>query len=143
MTDRVSVVADYIYDLLIANKATLTLNDVFYGDQEKIAKSRSVAVESGPLTRTLAGAGTSGRTLNELTVYVIVYVSGIRDNQTVRKEADELAESIMDLLHTDPQMGGNVIHGWVRSIEPGYAIRSGALMRAARVTWTGQSKTAI
>lgn len=142
-TDRLSVVSNYIYDLLTTNKTALGLQDVFFGDQQKVPRTPAVAVEPGVYTRELSGLGGKGRTDNNFTVYVLVYVSNIRDEQLNNKDVITLSEAIMDKLHLDVTMSGNVIHGRVTSIEPGYASRGGALMRFGRITWEGLTKTLI
>ena len=143
IADRLSTVADYINTLLNTNKVTLGLQDVFYGDQEKIPRTPAVAVETGVYTRELSGIGGKGRTDNKFTVYILVYNNRIRDEQLNRKDVLTLSEAIMDVLHSDVTMGGNVIHGHVTAIEPGYAIRQNVLMRMARITWEGLTKTII
>ena len=140
LTENPSEVAQHIIDML-EGTPSLGLTAVYYGDQERIPSTPCAAVETGPLNRTLAGA--SFRTDNTITIFVLLYLAKLQDVQATRKQVDELAEAVMDVLHADINMGGLVIHGHVTSMEPGYAIRGGALMRAARITWTGLSKTSL
>jgi hypothetical protein len=119
----------------------LGLQDVWYGDQEMVPRTPAVAVEPGSKARVIAG--TSRSTENRLTVYLMVYVAKIQDVQATRKTTDQIAEAIEVHLHNDPTLGGLVIFSMVSSVESGYAIRGGTLMRSARMTWEGLSKTRI
>lgn len=131
---------------LPASVATLGLDsaeDVTYGDQEKIPRTPFICVESGPKIRELSGIGGKGRTDNRFTVFIMCYISEVRSVQLNREEADTLAEQVELLLHEDVTLGGKVIHGFVTGIEPGFSTRSGKLMRVARITWQGLTKTLI
>lgn len=145
LTDKPTVVGQYILDLLKSKSAVLGVeaDRMYYGDQEMIGATPALAVEEGTFTRELSGKGLSGQSLNQIRVFILVYIAKIQDVQTTRKATNELAEKIMMELHKDINMGGNVIHGFVVEIEPGYAIRSGVLMRSARITWQGITKTLI
>lgn len=143
LVDRFTPVVQKVHDVLTAAKVELGLQDVWYGDQNLIPRYPAVAVEAGPFDRTLAGIGGKGRTENRIRVLLLLYLAKIADVQVTKKQTDELAERIMDKLHEDITMGGLVIHGFVTTIEPGYATRGGTLMRTTRVTWEGLSKTGI
>lgn len=138
LSDQPSVVNQFIVDLL-KGEPLLQLEDVFFGDQQLIPKTPSVAVEPGPMARELTGL--PFRTDNTFTVFLIIYHSKVQGSQITRKECLEYAEAIMALLHTNKTMGDNVIHGYVTSIDPGYATRGGTLMMSTRLTWSGLSKT--
>jgi hypothetical protein len=140
-TDSVEVITQYIVDLLEANKVALGLTDVWYGDQQLVPRTPSCAVEAGPKNRALAAMPRV--TQNSFIVYVLVYVAKIQDVQSTHKTAIQMAEAIEEVLHGDPTMGDNVIHGYCTSIEPGYAVRGGTLMRASRITWEGLTKLRI
>lgn len=140
--DRLSTVASAVKALLDAD-TTLGLREVYYGDQEKIPATPSVCVEPSLLSRELAGIGGKGQTQNQFVVYVICYLAKIQDEQITRLASDQLAEAIMDVLHSSITMSGTVVHGFVTAVEYGYTRRTGALSRVARLTWTGMSKTAI
>lgn len=147
-TQSLSTLAQYMVDLIKqpANLATLSIPDaamVFYGDQQMVPRTPAVAVEPGALTRSLSGKGASGRTDNVFTIYLMAYLAKISSNQAVRKQSDELAERLVNILHSDRTMGGLVIHGFVTSLESGFAVRGGTLMRTARLTWQGLTKTLI
>lgn len=147
-TDSLTVVADAIKAKLQtpASVAALGLrdaNDVAYGDQQKIPRTPYICVETGTKTRELSGIGGKGRVDNHFTVFIMVYISQVKSVQVNRHDADALAEKVELILHEDVTIGGTVIHGFVTSIEPGFSTRSGELMRVARVTWTGLTKTLI
>lgn len=141
--DRFSPVVQAIVNKLESHKADLSLQDIWYGDQTNIPRTPAVAVEPAPFRRDLSGIGGKGRTDNTIQVYLIVYLNSMKNVQDTRKDADVLSENIMDVLHEDITMGGTVIHGFVQLIEPGYLYRNNVLMRSARITWQGMSKTLI
>lgn len=148
LSDRLTPIVLNTVDLLRqpANLASLGIReqgDVFYGDQMLIPRTPAVCVEAGPLNRELSGIGGKGRTTNTITVFLLCYIARIQDMQLTRREADEFAEKIMDILHQDVTRSGLVVHGFVTGIEPGYATRGDTNMRAARITWTGMTKTGI
>lgn len=142
-TDRFSPITDKIYTILDDAKTSLGVMDVYYGDQELLPRTPAVTVESGAYSRELAGMGGKGMTENRSTVYVMVYFGRVQDVQQNSRDADALSEAIMDVLHTDVTLEGLIVHGHVSGIEPGYATRRGVLLRSARVTWNGLTKTQI
>lgn len=144
LADRITTVATAMQTLLQANAVALGLQHVYYGDQERIPATPAVCVEPNLIAREISGIGGKGQTDNNITIYVICYLAKIQDDQATRLAADQLSESIMDVLHTSITMSGTVVHGHVSGIEYGYAKRgAGALTRVARIEWSGFSKTAI
>lgn len=143
LTESSPVLTDYIYNMLNAPamKTSLGVKDVWYGDQTKVPQVPCLVVESGTSRRTLTGA--PSRTDINFVVHVTVYHAAISDTQANRRACDTLARAVEAQLHSDKQMGGNVIHGFCTSIEPGFAFKGGALMHATRVTWEGLSKVMI
>lgn len=147
-TADVSVLTQYIVDMLSADPylgglLTNPLQDVWYGDEALIPRFPTVTVESSNLSSILGGA--PYRTDNDIRVVLIVYASKVQPGEITRKEADQLAYAIRSKLHTDRTLGGLVIHGFVSSIEYGYAVRrttgsTATLIRAARLTWDGKNK---
>ena len=140
-TDKPSVVAQAVYDLWNANKATLALEGVWYGNQQLNPKTPSVCVEPGNYTRELQGA--QNATINHFTVESLIYVAKIDDNQVNLKKSEELAEAMMELIHQDLNLGGLVYYGFVTAITPGVVRKGNSLMRATRLTWEGDSKTRL
>lgn len=145
LTTKTSVVTQAIIDLLEANSVSLGLKQVFYGDEELIPKYPSVGVDPGPLRRNYTGE--SLRTDNNFTVYLMVYHGAIRSAQITRKAADVLAETIVDLLHTNVRLGEGsaqlLIDSLVTVTEPGFAKRGNELLQTTRIQWTGYNKTAL
>jgi hypothetical protein len=134
-TDKVSVVAQAVRAILVEASVRLGLQDVYYGDQEKIARSPSVAVETGNKNRDLTGA--PRRTTITLQVFLILYHSKVQDNQVTRLECDLMAETIEDELHKAEHvtLGGLVSHSMVTNVEYGYARRANTLWTATRMTY--------
>jgi hypothetical protein len=122
----------YLQNLIESNKASLGVQDVYYGDQANIPRTPTVCMEPGEKTR--SPNGVPRRTLVTITNYLIVYHSEVASMQTVRLEDDQLAEAIETLVHTDATMGGLVIDSLVASVESGYLQRARAMFRASRLT---------
>lgn len=142
-TDRVSVVTQAHYDLINVNKTALGLADVWYGDQVKLPRTPSDCVEAGPMDREPAGVSGKGLTENTFRIYHLVYVGRVQDVQVNLKQAQELTEAMMDLLHTDMQFGDLVLYGYVRTIEPGFVRKADGLLKVQRLLWQGMNKTRI
>lgn len=148
-THRLDVVADRIYDIILANKVALSFDDVFYGDQEQLPQAKSCCVEPVVVNREMAGA--PDMVLNKFTVGILVYLARVQDIQTTRAECDALAAGVENLLHTflnleDASHTPNsdiVIQGWVAENLSGYSYKGSRLLRSARLTWTGMSKTSL
>lgn len=116
----------------------LGLQDVYYGDQQKIPRTPCATVEAGTQNNLLAGA--PFRVEHDITTYIVLYIAKVTSNQVSKREADLLSAAVTKRLHEDKTMGGLVVYGLVTRIEPGFAQR-GELMQAVRITWTGLSKT--
>jgi hypothetical protein len=127
----------YVMGVLTANKTTLGLFDVFYGDQNLLPGSPVVCVEPDTKATELKNA-TRGVDVYFRT-YVLVYVSFVASPEDNRKAADQLAEAIETLLNADAQCGGLVIHSMVEELTSGYATKSGTIVRASRILFTGRS----
>jgi hypothetical protein len=139
MTGDPSEVTLAIKDLLQDNQQMLGLNGIYYGDQERIPTTPAVAVEAGPYTAELMPS----RVRHNFSVFLLIYHSKLQDGQTTKLECDQFAERVRDLLHGHRTLDGLVIHGFVSAMDPGYALRAGALLRANRVTWDAISHTVL
>lgn len=135
-----SQLTDYVVTLLL-NHPELGLQDVFYGDQDFLPRNPAVCVEPNRKTQELNGA--PRRTLIDLSVYVIIYVSATKDAQTNRRDADMLGEAIEDVLHTDAQCGGRVVHSLVTENASGWATKGGTPIRASRLTFDATSQAQL
>lgn len=141
---KLTVATQGVFDILEANQTALGLTDVWYGEQLRIPRTPCIAVESGNVTRELAGmAQPGGRTVNTFTIYVIGHLSILQDVQISRKQVDELMEAVEAVLSADTSWGGTVIHGYPTSYEPGYSTRQGESFRSGRLTLQGITKTRL
>lgn len=144
LTDKTTVLAQYIQSLINTNKAALGLDDVLYGEHENIPKAKTAVVNSGTKTREIAGAAMpGGMSLNRMTVIITVYNSTVGAEGVQRLAVDQLAEAIEALLHTDTTMGGLLIHGFCETMDPGIKFNTGSMFRVTQITFIGQSKTRI
>lgn len=141
-TDKSSVVALAIVDLLQANKDALGVNEVYYGDHVNIPNAKCVAVRVGRKTRDRAGvAGPGGRMMNTMPITIMVYNSTVGDEASARLAVDQLAEAIEVLLHQDITLGGLTVDGFVSEFDPDPTFRQGSMFRTVQLTYTARSKT--
>lgn len=125
-------VADYLETLMNTVKTTYGINNVYYGDQNKLAGARCVCIE--PDTKTNSDYKGAFRMVTpEYSVFVIVYELRILDPQFNRKEADAVAESLEAEIHKDASMGGLVVDSHVALVESGYRIIDTTLARVTRL----------
>lgn len=141
-TDKSTVLAQYIFSLITTNKTALGLDSVLYGEHNEIPSGKTVAVTTGRKDRSLArvaypGAGTQ----NRMIVLITIYNNTLGDEATKSLETDQLAEAVEHLLHQNTEMGGNIIHGFVESWDPGYKFKTGSMFRATQLIFVGQTKT--
>lgn len=132
LTSSTRVLAQAVYDLVVANKVSLGLADIWYGDEDKTPRTPCVVIESGEKTRSLNAA--PRRVEVTFNIYVMIYHAKLGDTQVTREQVEQLAEDVEAVLHADATIGGLVIHSLVALNEPGYASRGGALMKASRLT---------
>lgn len=140
LTNRLSEVADFFFQLLSENKVQLGLADVFYGDQTLIPHTPTVCVETGEATQTLVGIPRRVDVAMEL--YLLIYIGDIRSTILNRQESETLADILGDFIHDqDPRLAGLVIHTFVSKTEFGYSAKAnGTVFRVARITVSLQSK---
>jgi hypothetical protein len=145
VTDSLVELADAFVTKLEADKDTLGLEGVLYGDDGTLfPRTPWVCVTPTDKTRELDGAaGPSGQTLNTLAIIFMIYHSRIQSTEKNRRECDMFAESIETFLHKDVRVGGIVIHGYVVQMESGQAAVGSALFQATRLTWQGITKTLL
>jgi hypothetical protein len=142
-TDSVFTYADYIFQLLDDRKATLGVQDVWFGDDvsSKLPRTPAITVEGGTKTREYNGA--PRRSMNTMDLYVMIYHDKIVDVQENARNALRRAEAVEAVLHEDAQLQGLVIDSMVISNEPGIADRGGSLMSASRLTLRARSQTLL
>jgi hypothetical protein len=141
LTDSLVTVSKYIETMLSSNAVALNLEDVFYGDQQRIPRTPAACVESGEKRRALKGA--PRMTLVDITTYVIVYHYKLKSVQEIREDNDLLAEAIETLVHSDCKLGGYVIDSMVTSVESGYQMKGNSLFRASRLTIEARSQVLL
>lgn len=142
LTDKSSVVATAVLALLEANKDSLGLDQVYYGDQLNIPQALCAAVRVGRKTRERSGAiGPGGRMMNYMPIIINVYNSTVTDEASARLVVDQLAEAIEDLLHQDILLGGLTIDGYVSEFDPDPVFRTGSMYRTVQLTFLARSKT--
>ena len=140
LTQKNSEVAQALVDLLQDDWQTIGTekkSDIYYGDQLLYPRFPSVAVEASPQEREIQQTGLQQRI--RFTMGIIVVSGGLKGMSERRKDADELAERVVDQIHTDRTLGAIVINGIITSIEPGFITRGGALLVTHLVTWEGLS----
>ena len=137
-TDRVVVVAKYVQGRIEEAKSELGFKGVFYRDQNKVPFTPAVCVEPSTKRRDLQGVPRATRVTME--VVLLIYLYRIGSLEDVGADVDTLAEDLEAFLHLDPQMGGQVIHNYVSTVEYGYAQRDTSLFRTVRMTLEADSK---
>lgn len=139
-TSKSEVVANYIYQMMITNKAALSVASVWYGDQELMPLTPALCVSPGNKKREFQGA--SFRTLNTFETYILVYYAKIQDVQQNLHGTTVLADAIEDVVHSDLTLGGNVVAVLCTQNEPGMINKAGTgLVMGARLTFESISKT--
>jgi hypothetical protein len=149
-TYRGSIVAGKIKDFLESQKDQLGVQQVFYGDQQRIPQSPVVCVEPAIVDRPLTG--TSYTTTNSFTISIIVYHTSMDGIEKILRVTDEITERVADALNLEStapnfgggtQLDGKVISGHVVRLEHGYRTLNDRLMRANRLVWEGITKTPL
>ncbi len=136
-----SEVLDYIHTMLDTNKATIGtgITSVWYGDDDWGAPYPAVVVAPGGIVRDYVATRTF-EVLLQLVIFVIHADLSVSYKTRTRKDL-LLAESVVDFLHTDYTLGGNVINGWVASETPGVINRAkGNGVVSTSLAWTGRSR---
>lgn len=140
-TDSLVTYALTIQNLIAAAQTDLAISDIWYGEQTKIPRTPAVEVITGQKVRNPAGA--PRRVENLFECFVLVQAGQVQDAQLNLRLAEQLAESIETILHTDPTLGGIVFNNTVVRIESGVSTRSKTEFRAARLTVQAKSLTLL
>jgi hypothetical protein len=137
-------------DLGIGSNAD-NVPDVFYGDQKLIPRTPAICVEPGPMRRNLKGATGPYPTMdNQFNLVIMCYLYSLAGNiQALEINKDLFLDQVQDVLHADYKLSGSpgttepglVIWSHCESIDPGYTIRSGVLMRCGRISWTAMNRS--
>lgn len=142
-TDSLYVVTNYLFSLLDANKDAFTtsVQDVFYGDQERFPRTPAVTVASDHKTRELEGL--PRRIKNSFDVAVNIFFFNVRDVELNHRAADQLAEEVEAKIHEDITFGGIVVNSLVVSNEAGFLNRKESQFRGNRLLVQAMSKTLL
>jgi hypothetical protein len=131
ITSASEVVTD-IKNLLDTAASTLTLQEVYEGDQQMLPKTPSVCVYAGNTERDYVGAPRYIGVV--ITVYIVVYHCVLTSNSVTEREANELAESIVTVVDSDETLNGKALDVLVTNIEPGEANKNNTWYRSSRLT---------
>ena len=141
--------ATFIRDYIWTNRATLTPNggdplEAAYGaDQRIVPKYPAVMVVPGAIERVLVQTGMQV----ELILRVAVYVMHGRLSKTNTQRTVEdlkMARNIVNLLHANQRLDGNVITGMVENEAPGAMPGpSNSLIKGTRLLWRAQQREHI
>lgn len=152
LTDSILVVADRVYTILNAVKGTLTygsitLQDVWFGDQLLLPRTPALCVQPGIMRRPLAGV--PAQTENMIDTTLLLYHAKVDEQQTALRETIGLAEVIEKYLHINHLQLLNAsgdrltTHSFVTEKDPGYVYRSGTLYHAVQMNWYSLTKTRL
>lgn len=142
-TDSLFVVTDYLFTLMTSNKNTFTphVQDVFYGDEQRIPRTPAITVAASQKVRELEGA--PRRVRNVLDVFVNVFFSDVRAVELNHRAADQLSEQVEAVIHADITFGGIVINSMVVLNEAGFLNRRESTFRGNRLIVQVMTKTSL
>lgn len=141
-TDDDTVVAEYIFNLINANKADLLIDTVLYGNHVNLPSAGVAVVTAMGKRRILAGVSApGGRTENQLMVLIELNWSKVGDESTERRAADTRANLLEDLIHSDTTLDGIIIHGFISEVDRGEVTSNNSMFRSVRMSFVGKTKT--
>lgn len=157
LTARSSTIAQRFYTIMKAElelvqfalHPELTIQQVYYGDQDKVPVTPVICVEAGDKRREWPPRPTL-MSENVLECHFIVYHTRMdTSTQEAKIQADllgDLIEEYINIQHTrlkDANGDDLVIHGHVVDNDPGYINRGTSRWHASHLLWRGISKTRI
>lgn len=141
-TDDDTVVAEYIFNLIDANKANLLITTVLYGNHNTLPNAGVAVVTAMGKRRMLVGASApGGRTENQLIVVIDLHWSRVGDEATERRAADDRATALENLIHSDVTLGGLIIHGFISDVDRGETNTNASMFRSVRMAFSGKTRT--
>lgn len=151
-TDSNEFVANYLYQKFLANAGPSGFNlggvaqgqpGVWYGDTSGLLPSTPLlCVIPGPEQSVYQGVG--GRpVLMTFTTFVMVYYGKVQDQQANVHASLTLANAVKRFVNPDITLGGNAIDCMCAAIDPGVAVKGGALIDASRMTFRTRSKVTL
>jgi hypothetical protein len=147
-TAHITDVHTALIELLEAGASEIGVLKVYDDDVDKVDVTPSVGVQ---MLRTRRERNESGMMVtNQHTLYVLLYHAKITQQGKLTREANVLAEKVMDLINRrDPvTQGPNTLNGLVFNLfagdsDAGTVRKGGARMRAVRITVTALSRTFV
>lgn len=146
LTKSIPVVVQSLVDLVQSSAVPSIVDrvdDVYYGEQRLIPRFPAIVVEALPKDRGYANTRQYSITFG--VSFLILWGSVDGTAEINRKEVDQKAEALEDILHTDKSLGGLLIRdtGRVTRIEPRVNLRGAPKIRASRLTWMGESREVL
>lgn len=138
---RGSEIANALRNFFTTIKDDLGIVDVFYGDQMRIPNSPTLCVEPATTERVLSNTGLT--TANTFYFNIILYDTRLGDVEEIQYTLDQLAEDVVDRLHSIGTLDELIIYGVAERMEYGYLIKSNRLMRADRIMFRAETKTEL
>ena len=128
-----------LVDKLTADMATLGLNAVFYGDQDKLSTTPMACVE--PDVKKVMEITPFRKTTLSISVHIIIYHSAVTSPQLNKKNADLMAEAVETFLNADKNLkrtdgSDRVIHCYIEEVASGYVTKNKTPVRASRLTFS-------
>jgi hypothetical protein len=77
------------------------------------------------------------------TTFVMVYYGKVQDRQLNVHASLTIANSVKRFMNADVTLGGNAIDSFVAAVDPGVAIKGGALLDTTRMTFRTRSKVTL
>lgn len=131
-SDRLDVVTNAVYQTVLTNKTPLGLQDVWFGEQNKIPRLPAVCVMGD--TRQREDRGAPRLVTNTFSVRCDLYVVKVEPTESMHQQVLTLADDLEVVLHADLTFDGVVLGSLVRSSEIGIADKSGTRYHTARLT---------
>lgn len=138
LIDSIEEFTAAVHTKLDDNKSYIDVQDVYFGDQERVPRTPCLSVEPGNKSREYNGA--PRRFQVTLDTFIMVYVEKIQDMAANTRLVLAIAERVEEVLHADSTLGKRVISSFVAESESGYATRDRTLLRAARLTFRATSQ---
>lgn len=140
-TDRLDDVAEAVLAVLDAAKVPLGIQDVWFGEQNKIPRTPAACVVADRKARELVGVPRA--VTNTFAVRIDLYVMKVQDVQVSDAEVVALADNVEVVLHADLTFGGLVYSSLVVSNEQGVFNKGQTNYRSARLVLELQSRTQL
>jgi len=135
--------SESIEQLLIAHKDDLDLQEIYFGDQDRIASTPAACIEPMTKDNNISPNAASRILTPILEVVVIVYHSAVQSTQQNVREVIAMAQNIEDLINNQINFGGTVISSYVARLESGFITKAGTPMRATRLSVIAKTRRTL